>query len=342
MMPNETQAIGLDIGGANIKAATCDGVSISQGIEIWNHCDGLREVLNQMLDKLPKTKLLAVTMTAELADCFKTKSEGVHSIVNSVEQIAADRDVFIWQTGAEFVRPEIARDIPLMVAAANWHGLATFAGRLMSPGAGLLIDIGTTTTDIIPLLDGVPIPQGFTDVERLQSGELVYSGSRRTPLCAVAHSVPFRDGYCPLAAELFATMLDVYLILDRIDEDESCLETANGRPATQLEARHRLARAICGDVNEISDDDLQTIVRFLADVQAKRIAGPLQSVVSRLPQQCESVIISGSGTFLAEQLITDNAKTKAAAQIRLLDCLTPEISEAACAFAIAKLAVERL
>ena len=342
MKPDETQAIGFDIGGANIKAATCDGFSISRAFEIWKSPDRLQEVLAQMLGELPESNVLAITMTAELADCFRTKQDGVHSILNSVQQAAGNREVFVWQTGAEFVRPEVALEIPLMVAAANWHGLATFAGRLTSPGSGLLVDIGTTTTDIIPLLDGVPVPVGFTDVERLQSGELVYSGSRRTPLCAVAHSVPFRDSYCPLAAELFATMLDVYLLLDLIEEDESCNETANGRPATKQEARHRLARAICGDIDEVADEDLETIARFLADVQAKRISGPLQSVVSRLAGTCESVIVSGSGTFLAEQLVAENAKLKSAAQIRLLDCLTPEISTAACAFAIAKLAVERL
>ena len=78
--------------------------------------------------------------------------------------------VIVWQTGAEFVTLSIARDIPLLVAAANWHGLATWLGRLAPKGNALLIDIGSTTTDIIPLLDGVPVPAGLTDREMAAIG----------------------------------------------------------------------------------------------------------------------------------------------------------------------------
>ncbi len=171
-----------------------------------------------------------------------------------------------------------------------------------------MIDIGTTTTDIIPLIDGVPKPIGRTDVARLQSGELSYSGVKRTPLCAVAHSVPFRDGYCSLAAELFSTTLDAYLLLDDIAEDEHDLETANGKPATKSAAHDRIARMLCGDRDEISLEEASQIARFLADVQRQRLAGALERVVHHLPSPCESVFVSGSGSFLARRLIADNRR----------------------------------
>ena len=102
--------------------------------------------------------LFAVTMTAELSDCFRTKAEGVDFILRAVEDVAGTTPVFVWQTGAEFVTPAVAREIPLLVAASNWHALATWVGRLVPESGALLIDIGSTTTDIIPLLDGVPVP----------------------------------------------------------------------------------------------------------------------------------------------------------------------------------------
>src|SRR5436189_45661 len=104
-----------------------------------------------------------------------------------------------------FVDTETARRNHLKVASANWHALATLAGQYMPEGPGLLIDIGSTTTDVIPLLDGIPIPQGMTDPDRLARHELIYTGVRRTPVCAVTRE--------SVAAELFATTRDVYLVL---------------------------------------------------------------------------------------------------------------------------------
>ena len=75
-------------------------------------------------------------------------------------------------------------DTPSLAAAANWLALATAAARFVADGRGLLIDIGSTTTDLIPLDQGKVVVQGRTDTERLRTGELVYAGIRRTPICA--------------------------------------------------------------------------------------------------------------------------------------------------------------
>ena len=53
----------------------------------------------------------------------------------------------------------------------------------------LFVDIGTTTTDIIPIVGGVVVACGRTDPERLASGELLYTGAVRTPVEAIAQHV---------------------------------------------------------------------------------------------------------------------------------------------------------
>ena len=117
----------------------------------------------------------------------------------------------VWTNQGRFVDLDQARRQTLHVAAANWLALASCAAKLTHGEPGLLIDIGSTTTDIIPLLAGVPRPHGFTDPERLQARELVYCGVRRTPLCALLG--------LSAAAELFATTLDVCLMLELVAED---------------------------------------------------------------------------------------------------------------------------
>src|SRR5438552_12194660 len=99
----------------------------------------------------------------------------------------------------------------MRAAAANWLALAAYAGRFAPTGTALLVDVGSTTTDLVPLLGGAPVPCGNTDAERLLHRELVYTGVRRTPLCALLGETG--------AAELFATTLDAYLLLEELPED---------------------------------------------------------------------------------------------------------------------------
>ncbi|MBW3542762.1 MAG: H4MPT-linked C1 transfer pathway protein [Planctomycetes bacterium] len=334
--------LGLDIGGAYLKASDGVRTSVTRPFAVWKQPDGLGAAVVELLGGFGACDLLAVTMTAELADCFSTKAEGVKRVLSAVEAAAGGRPVFVWQTGAEFVSPHVAREIPLLVAAANWHALATWAGRIVPRGAALLVDIGSTTTDIVPLLDGVPCSIGFTDRERLEAGELVYSGSRRTPVCAIAHSVPTTSGYCPLAAELFATTLDIYLLLGRIPEDAADCETANGRPVTVEHAHDRLARALCCDRTELPLDEAREIARFLADVQRQRISGAVDRVLSRVDGEPCGVILSGSGAFIGRDVVESHRRLKGVPVHALRDLCDPAAAEAACAFAVARLAAERL
>lgn len=332
--------VGLDIGGAHVKAADGDGRACSVPYAIWKAPQRLSEVLEQTLEGFSPPDLLAVTMTAELADCFTTKAEGVNAILTSVEEVAGGTPIAVWQTGAEFVAPEVAREIPLMVAAANWHALATFVGRMHPRGGALLIDVGSTTTDMIPLHDGVPIPVGFTDCERLQSGELVYTGVRRTPLCALAHSVPLRGQTCRVAAELFATTLDVYLLLEKLPEDANDRETANGRPATREAAHDRVARMLCCDHTELERHDARELAAHFAGVQRQYLTQAITDVLQRMPAPCDQVLVSGSGAFLAMESVSESPLAEIAV-VDLRETFTREIAESACAYALARLALER-
>jgi (4-(4-[2-(gamma-L-glutamylamino)ethyl]phenoxymethyl)furan-2-yl)methanamine synthase len=335
------QVIGLDIGGANLKAADANGVAITRPFAVWKSPERLAAEIRQLLAAFATPEAVALTMTAELADCFRTKREGVEAVIVSVEQAVGPLPLFVWQTDGQFVTPARARKSPLLVAAANWHALATFAGRLAPTGPSLLIDIGTTTADLIPLTDGVPTPVGRTDRERLQSGELVYTGVKRTPICAVVSRVPYRGHECPVAAELFATALDVYLALGLLPENPHDTETADGRPATRDAARDRLARCLCLDATEFDDADMREMAVAIAAAQRRQITCGLDLVLKAQGRAPGRLLLSGAGSFLAEQTAAEHASLKTAEHIRLADQFGSPIAEAACAFALARLAVER-
>jgi probable H4MPT-linked C1 transfer pathway protein len=222
------------------------------------------------------------------------------------------------------------------VAAANWLALATFAGRFAPRGAALLIDVGSTTTDIIPLQDGVPTPQGRTDLERLACGELLYMGVQRTPVCAIVQSARWRGRDMPVAAEVFATTRDVYVLLGDLPEAADDRDTADGQPATRAAAHARLARMLCADADQIKRSETLALAQQVAAVQRRRIQQALRAMKGQAPA---NVILAGSGEFLAREAVSD-MKGRRLHVISLTAKLGAEASRAACAFAVATLAAE--
>jgi probable H4MPT-linked C1 transfer pathway protein len=328
----ERAAIGLDIGGANLKAVHSGGIALSRPFALWREPLQLAPQLRQLRAALPPAGVLAVTMTGELCDCFESKRLGVAAILDAVETAAAGTPVYVWCNEGRFLDLVSARTMPLQTAAANWLALATFAGRFAPDGPALLIDIGSTTTDLIPLLDGKPMPLGRTDPERLRFGELIYTGVRRTPMCALLN-----EG---VAAELFATALDVYLVLGRIADDSDDCNTADGRPATRAGAEARIARMLCADLETSTEDERQQLARRAADRQRELLERGLRQVLSRLPGPLQTVVLAGEGEFLALDSLGALRDLSAEAVVSLNHELGSARSQAACAHAVMVLATE--
>lgn len=339
--------LGLDIGGANIKMSTADGNTLAFAFPMWKQPNQLTRTLQNSCSQLiRRPDIIALTTTAELADCFATKADGVRFVIDAVQEAFPGTPLRVWMTSGEFAEPEDARELTVLVAAANWHALATWAGRGVPSGPALLLDIGSTTTDVIPILDGLPAPKGLSDVERLQCGELVYTGVRRTPVCAMASSVPFRNHLCPLAAEVFATAADVYVLTGDLPEDSADHDTADQRPLTKSHSRNRLAHMLCCDSTEVSEHELQQVAEFLAQRQQAQILTAVDRVVGGLRLQSEVSrdivpILSGSGAFLGRRLLSRAAQIAMADALDLPNMFHRPVAEAACAFAVARLAHDR-
>jgi uncharacterized hydantoinase/oxoprolinase family protein len=75
--------IGLDVGGANTKAAWRDGDAgaCCRGRSRSGATARARAVLREVVAAVAagRRAAIALTMTAELSDAFRTKREGVHS-----------------------------------------------------------------------------------------------------------------------------------------------------------------------------------------------------------------------------------------------------------------------
>ncbi len=304
---------GWDLGGAHLKVARLNGAGAVASLRqfatpLWQGMDVLDAPVSQVLDAAPAGRDMHVlTMTGELADCFSGRREGVRRLLNYMTaRLGRDRPLYVYAGREGLVTPARAAARHAAVASANWHAVAAVAARSLD--VGILVDVGTTTTDVIPFAKGRVRNQGYTDQERLRSGELVYTGVARTPVMAVAERLPFKNVWQSLAAEHFATMADVYRINGMLDEGCDLLPAADGGAKTRAASARRLARMLGADYEE--QDDLQLWVEaanHLAGRQSEKIGRAVIAARAVLGRDGPGapIVAAGAGRFIAARLAAE-------------------------------------
>lgn len=279
--------VGWDIGAANVKAAAlrlgkdrdASERVASKPFEIWKDKDRFSEILQEVFNNVApeeRPQAMAVTMTAELSDVFATKREGVLFVLEKVEENFPSSEIYAFSLSGDFVPLNEARRHLLDFAASNWLASAQWIADQF-PDC-LIVDVGSTTTDIIPILEGQVVASGRTDTERLCSGELVFTGALRTNLAAIVQSVPVAGGFCRVASEYFAISADVHLILGNLKSHYYTCTTPDGRAPSVDSARRRLARLVCADTEMLSKAEINELARYIHTRQMLQIRDGMEQV----------------------------------------------------------------
>jgi len=303
--------IGWDIGGAHIKAAVINtNGKVLNVIQIpcplWKGLAFLNQAILEVLDKVSVTNNRHVmTMTGELVDLFDSREHGVAEIIKAMQANLADEDLVIYAGLDGFLKPEeIKNQHYAAIASANWLASASLAANKLN--AGLFIDIGSTTTDILALVDNKVQALGLTDFDRMVADELVYTGIIRTAVMAVAQSACFKGQAMGLMAEYFATMADVYRLTGELNEAHDQTDTADGAEKTVLASAKRLSR-MTG--YEYLDNDLSLWEQFAENIksqQKNKIKLACERQLSRnLLTKRHHFVGAGVGRFLVKQLADD-------------------------------------
>ena len=294
--------VGWDIGGVNTKLARVVGIDVVATGARPFAIERDRTALAPLLRELARTAaaqpadIHAVTMTAELSQVFRTKREGVTFLLDAVDTAFPDACVRVYTVDGRFVSSDVARREPLAVAAANWAATARLVART-HPDC-VLVDIGSTTTDVIPIVGGEVVARGRTDPERLREGELIYAGALRTPVEAITPLVELDGRPTGVSAEGFAIAADVHLWLRTIPAEDYTCPTPDGRPATRAYAAERLARVVCADRDMLDDAAIDAIAARVADAQMERVAAAMDAVRRRHPA-LRLAVVTGLGEFIA-------------------------------------------
>lgn len=366
--PNPSPWLGIDIGGANIKLAHCssDGLptwSASVPFPMWKLSDQIAATLAANINDSPEFHGIALTMTGELADCFHTRAEGVAKILEQVTRLFPSPLVCVYCVDGKWRSPAQAAREPWLTAASNWHALAKWAGRFLQnqlseasrqsandQQRGILVDIGSTTIDILAISPEEVLTKSKTDSDRLKKHELIYTGVERSNISGLLRYLPLHGKRCPIMNEQFATTRDAYVWMRLLDESPQDCNTSDSRPMTRLNARYRLARLVGEDGSTITDCDLDAIAATVLKKQAALLRRGLEKALAKItrsqkPTKLQNLplISSGHGDFLIREALKDLLHPKSPyklSQFYLTEQLGQNYSRVAPALAVAQLARE--
>ena len=303
--------VGWDVGGVQVKAARVERRAgapsevrtATRPFEVWRGREQLPAVLREVGGELEidQAAPFALTMTAELSDAFRSKREGVLFVMEAMREAFPRNPAFVLDCRGEFAPLREARSRPLDFAATNWVASALYAASRVDEC--ILVDIGSTTTDIVTICRGRLVCEGRTDLARLTAGELVYTGVLRTNPNTLAAQIPVRGRPCRVAAEHFAVMADAYVLTGRLGEEDYTCSTPDGRDTSPAACAERLARLVCADREMLGDREIAAVARYLIERQLQVVSEALLQVLSRADVPAEAPVApAGVGAFLAGEV----------------------------------------
>jgi (4-(4-[2-(gamma-L-glutamylamino)ethyl]phenoxymethyl)furan-2-yl)methanamine synthase len=296
--------IGWDIGGAHLKAARVKHGRVEAVVQaatpLWLGLGSLEAAFYALQGQLGAADHHVITMTGELCDAFASREEGVAGLVAiAANRLAPAPSIYAGRAG--FVDLGEAGSHAPDIASANWHASAALVALKLQDA--LFIDIGSTTADLIPIVAGRVAAVGYSDGERLASGELVYAGMTRSFVMAMASRAPFRGAWTPLMNEYFASSADVHRILGDLPEGADKMASADGREKTVEGSRSRLARMVGREAGEGAASEWNGLAAWFAEAQVRQIADAALLRLSRNDVAIAApVVAAGVGEGLAAEV----------------------------------------
>ena len=300
--------IGWDMGGAHLKAAGMAGgqtVNVIQAAcPLWLGLDHFHPAAQCILDALKPAPNCchAVTMTGELADVFPSREAGVFGLLQALGEHVPLAQVLVFAGTVGFIPAnQVCSGDVVAIASANW--LATGLDAASKLDQGLVIDIGSTTTDLLVVRNGKVHTQGYTEFERLRYGELVYSGIVRTALMSLATRAPFDGEWVGLMAEHFATTADVFRLTGELPEPADQSTPADGGEKTAPASARRIARLLGRDAESSTGEAWKLLSCYFRERQLALLMEACQRQLSRgLLDGNAPLIGAGIGRFLVQEL----------------------------------------
>ena len=347
MTVQQTLITGWDIGGAHLKVAQCNRQgklihAIELPCPLWQGIEYLQQAIKTAQQQLGSQQIIAaITMTGESVDIFADRQTGVRAILDCISQFIPAEYCIVYAGELGWLSILQAKEQWQLVASRNWQASALFTSQHVKHG--LFVDVGSTTSDIIPIQQNRVIAKALTDFGRQANNELHYAGAIRTPLIAIAHKAPFDGRLIRLAAEVFATTGDCWCLLGKLNPLSISDTSADGQPWHPQDCMRRIARLLGTDANSYPPEQWEHLANWFAQQQTDQLLAACEAILNANESISANapIIGAGIGRFIVKKCAEDLGR----AYIDFSDLINPPSVHAgnnAPAVAIALLACDQL
>ncbi len=234
-----------------------------------------------------------------MVDLFPNRQVRLCEIAKVVNRLLGEH-VSFYASDAGWVSYDAVAQHTQAIASMNWLASAEFLSQFTDDA--LFIDIGSTTTDIIPLNKSQLSTIGRTDAQRMANHALIYTGVVRTPLMALGPTISFKAQSYYVAAEYFSTTADVYRLIEQLPESADLAETADGKGKTLIETARRIARMVGHDMEDFPMPDWVDLAAAFKQQQKKLM---MQAIQAHVKDDIMPILAVGVGTFLCKEIADD-------------------------------------
>ena len=308
-MKPKVEYLGIDIGGAhikivclNIKKEVCY-VGYKQ-CPLWKGIENLkREIkfINSLITN--KNNKCCITMTGELCDIFKNRRSGAKEIIKVCKLINCRKFYYTKLDEMFTSRPKFDEIISM-----NWHSIGKLSEKKVKNA--ILIDFGSTTTDLICIKNGQMKYESSDDFGRINNSELLYTGFMRTPLFAITPYINYIKKRIKLIPENFSNTSDIYRIKKEIKKNFDIDNTLDNRSKTLESSMQRVSRSLGFDFKKEDQRLIKKISEEISNIQLKEIAKKIFEMMKTYGlKKNTSIIISGIGQDVLINFLKSRKKT---------------------------------
>ena len=298
---------GWDVGGAHLKVAKATGPAhVAQVVQLpcplWKGLDQLHGSIDLVREQFDFShSMLVITMTGELVDHFDSRKEGIGKIAEMIGQRFRENEILYFAGHEGLVHMNELGSLPAQVASANWLASGSYIATRLKDA--LVIDIGSTTTDVISIRDHHVVNEGYTDSERLHARELVYCGIVRTPVFALCSAAQVGGRLIPPMNEYFANSADVYRLTGELPSYADTGRTPDGRGKDQISSAVRLARMFGHDATTEQQDMWKAVAAYVREQQIQIILDACRKQMLRTGLGLDAPVAgAGAGRFLVREI----------------------------------------
>ncbi|MDC0482314.1 hypothetical protein OAN90_02565, partial [Gammaproteobacteria bacterium] len=237
-----------------------------------------------------------ITITAESCDNFTDRKHGMTNILEYCSNHIVGNKLYYTNTN-KFIDYNSAINKTEELFSTNWMLTSKFLNS--KKNIDLIIDIGSTTTDII--FKDMHIGSNINDYMRLVNKTLLYQGVVRTPLSMMTDNVLFKGNNTSLVNEVFATTGDIFNLHGDIDFSKLDYLGSDNLQFTKVNSFTRLARIIGLDYKESEREYLIVLSKYFKELFISKIIENIKIIFSN---KIDDITISaiGEGRFLIEEI----------------------------------------